>query len=355
MIDAGRGWIAEVGARSPLGLNSLQVTTAVRAARLDVRESIHLDKRNRPIGSVRARYLPDDLFGLPRLVRLGAPALREAGRALGREVPLVLGMAGPERPDVGADVETQLLPRLVQAAELRVDEARSSVIRAGNGSFVLALEAALGLLDKGAPAALVGCVDSLVNPAALAWLDAGHRLHAEGTEDGIIPSEAAAFVLLLPRGAVDGALFRPPVAGPQAPGAVPAPAPLAALRYVRSGRDENGLDPEGPIVADTLTALVRSALLALGEPPAWLISDLDEMHRVREWSRVELRCHPAFERTVHERLPDLCGDVGAATGALAAVHAIRAFTLGGAPRGGMLATLASDGAERGVFALEEAR
>ncbi|MFT3764214.1 MAG: beta-ketoacyl synthase N-terminal-like domain-containing protein [Minicystis sp.] len=339
-----RAWIAEVGARGPLGLNSLQVTTAARAGKLEVRESLDLDKRKRPIGSARARFLPEDLVGIERLVRLGAPALREAGRALLPAVPLVVGIAGSERPDVGAEVEAEIVPRLARAAEIAIDEARSSVIRAGNASFVMALEAAIALLDKGAPAVLVGGVDSLVHPAAYAWLDAAHRLHAEGTEDGIIPAEAAAFVMLVPGGAIDGRLFRPP-----------APMPLAGVRFARSGREVAALDPDGPILAETLTSLVQAALVASGAPPAWVISDLDEMHRVREWSRVELRCHPVFEGAQHDRLPDLFGDVGAATGALAAAYACRGWSLGGSPRGVMLATLASDGAERGVLAIEEAR
>jgi 3-oxoacyl-[acyl-carrier-protein] synthase-1 len=343
-VDPARGaWIVEVGARCPLGLNSLQVTTAARARKLEARESRLVDKRNQPVGTVRSRFLPEDLFGIERLVRLGAPALREAGRHLLGPVPLVVGIADRERPDVGDDVEADLLPRLVKASEVAVDEARSLVVRGGHASFVGALEAALVKLEQGAPAVLVGCVDSLVHPAAVAWLDAAHRLHADGTEDGIIPSEAAAFALLVPGGPIDARAFR-----------APAPTPLAALRWARSARDESALDPEGPIAAETLTSLVQAALSALGAPPAWLMTDLDEMHRVREWSRVELRCHPVFERAEHCRVPDLFGDVGAATGALAAAYACRGWALGGAPRDAMVAALAADGAARGVFALQEA-
>ena len=342
-VEARGAWLVEVGARGPLGLNSLQLATAARARKMEARESALLDKHERSVGSVRARFLPDELFGLERLVQLGAPALREAGRSLLAPVPLVVGIAEAERPDVGAAVEAELLPRLIRAGEIAVDEARSLTVRGGQASFVMALEAGLGLLAQGAPAVLVGCVDSLVHPDAVAWLDAGHRLHADLTEDGIIPSEAAAFALLVPGGAIDARLFR-----------AAAPSPLAALRWARSARDESVLDPDGPIVAEVLTGLVHGGLGTLGAPPAWLMTDLDEMHRVREWSRVELRSYPVFERAQHDRVPDLFGDVGAATGALAAAYACRSWSLGGAPGGALLVALAADGPPRGVFVLEDA-
>lgn len=338
-------WIAEVGARCPLGLSSLQATTAARANKIEVRESAWRDKRDRAVGSCRARFLPDEVTGLERLVRLGAPALREAARALSTPVPMVLGIAEPERPDVDATVAAELMPRLSHAAEVAVELERSSVVRAGNASFVIALESALGLLSEGAPAVLVGCVDSLVHEAAIAWLDAAHRLHAEGTEDGIIPSEAAAFTLLFANDEGAARALGPTTTLP----------PMAAVRFARSGRDPSALDPEGPILAEPMTELVRGALGALRSPPGWLFTDLDEMHRVREWSRVELRCHPIFEDVEHVRVPDLFGDVGAATGAIAAMFACKAWSLGAGPSGPMIAALAADGEARGVLALEEAR
>lgn len=343
-MDAGATIVA-VGARCPLGLNSLQVTTAARAGKIEVRESALRDKRDRAVGTCRARFLPEEVTGIERLLRLGAPALREAGRALAGAAPMVLGIAEAERPDVDATIAAELAPRLSQVSEVAVDLERSSVVRAGNASFVIAMESALGLIAEGAPAVILGCVDSLVNEAAIAWLDAAHRLHAEGTEDGIIPSEAAAFVLLL--AGDDGA------ARALRPNAMAAP--MASVRFARSGRDPSALDPEGPILAEVMTELVRGALAALRSPPGWLFTDLDEMHRVREWSRVELRCHPVFEDADHVRVPDLFGDIGAAMGAIAAAHACRSWSLGAAPSGAMLAALAADGEARGVFGLEEAR
>jgi 3-oxoacyl-[acyl-carrier-protein] synthase I len=336
-------WIVDIGARAVLGLNALQVTTAARAGKIEVRESAWLDKRSSPVGAARARYLPDDLVGIERMVRLGAPALREAaGPLAGKPIaplPVALGIAGPERPDVTASVATELLPRLAQASEIGVDLERSILVRAGQASFAIALEAAVQRLGEGAPYVLVGAVDSLVHPDAIAWLDEAHRLHAMGTEDGIIPSEGAAFALLAASEEAARAIGR---------------APIAAVRFARAALDELALDPEGPILATVLTDLVQSALVALGTPPAWLFTDLDEMHRVREWSRVELRCHPIFEGVPHVRVPDLFGDVGAATGAIAAAYACRSWTLGDAPRGAMIAAMAADGAARGVFALSEA-
>lgn len=338
-------WIVEVGARCPMGLSSLQVTTAARAGKREVREDgALLDKHHNPIGTCRARFLPDDLAGVDRLVHLGAPALREAARGLVGPAPLVLAAAEEGRPDAGPEIEAEIVARLAKAAGIDLDEPRSQVIRGGQAGFAEALEAALALLEKGAPAVIVGGVDSLVNRAAAAWLDAAHRLHAEGTEDGIIPAEGAAFLLLVPLGAVDARLFVPP-----------APAPLAKLCWVGTGRDDAAVLDEPSTLAEPLTALVQGALSSLEAPPSWVILDADELHRVREWMHVELRCHPAFEDARQDRVPDIFGDVGAATGAVAAAYACRGWALGGSPRGGLVVSLASDGARRGAFALEEVR
>ncbi len=253
-------------------------------------------------------------------------------------------MGEPARPDLMELDDDALITSLARASEVAIDEAQSRVIRAGNASFAWALEAALELFERGAPAALVGCVDSYMHPDAIAWLDSSYRLHAEETEDGIVPSEAAAFALVLPSAHVDARLFQPP-----------APTPLALIRHARSGRDESVLEPDAPVLAQVITELVQGALSACYEQPSWLMTDIDEYHRIREWSRVELRVHPAFESVEHVRVPDLFGDTGAATGALAAAYACRGWSLGGAPRGTLILALHADGAPRGVVALEEVR
>jgi 3-oxoacyl-[acyl-carrier-protein] synthase I len=335
--------IVAVGARSPLGLNALQITTAARAQKREVRASMLKDRREALVGLVYSRLLPEDLSGPDRMLRLAAPALYEAASTLAQPVPLFLGLAGPERPDLPAGAEVGLARRIAEESGALVDMARIEIHRAGHASFAFALEAAERAFAAGLPAALVGCVDSYVDPRAIRWLDEALRLHAVSIEDGIIPSEGAAFVLLVATNPRDARLFGQFT-----------PSPIATIRHVGIGSDPAAADPEGPINGFVATELVQRALAVMSEPPAWLMSDIDEAHRITEWSRVDLRCQPVFEKTEHTRLPERFGDTGAATGALGAAYACRSFTLGGAPRGDVLITLASDGPPRGVVVLSEA-
>lgn len=335
--------IVAIGARCPLGLNALQVATAARAGKREIRALASLrDRKKQPVGLVRSRFLPEDLFGVERLVALAAPALGEAARSLAAPVPLVLGVAEPDRPDLRPGIEAELLGRIA-GTSARVDLGASTAVRAGHASFAFALEAALGLLARGAPAALVGCVDSYVHPQAIAWLDAAYRLHADGTDDGIVPAEGAAFALVVAGDRPDARLFTPPI-----------PQPLATIRHVGAGRDPAAAEPEAPQLATVATELVQRALAACRSAPAWLMTDIDEMHRLEEWSRVETRCQPAFAQVEHQRLPELFGDLGAATGALGAAYACQGWSMGSAPRGTLLVALHADGPPRGVVALEEA-
>jgi 3-oxoacyl-[acyl-carrier-protein] synthase-1 len=350
--------IVAVGARSPLGLNALQLTTAARAQKREVRTSTLRDRRDALVGLVYSRFLPEALYGAERMIRLAAPALAEAAATLAEPVPLFLGLAGPERPDLPANTDIELARRIVEASGARVDPARIEVFRAGHASFAFALEAARQAFAAGQPAALVGCVDSYVHPRAIAWLDEAFRLHAASIEDGIIPSEGAAFALVLAAKAREAASLFGPIT----------PSPIAIIRHLGTALNPSAADPEGPIDSVVSTELVQRALAAMAgindvgsaprafgpnAGPAWLMTDIDEAHRITEWSRVELRCQPAFEATDHTRLPELFGDTGAATGALAAAFACGSFSLGSAPRGDVLIALASDGPPRGVVVLSE--
>jgi 3-oxoacyl-[acyl-carrier-protein] synthase-1 len=350
--------IVAVGARCPLGLNALQVTTAARAQKREVRTSMLRDRREALVGLVYSRFLPENLYGPDRMIRLAAPALAEAAATLAEPVPLFLGLAGPERPDLPAGAEIELARRIVEASGARVDPAQVEVFRAGHASFAFALEAANRAIMAGLPAALVGCVDSYVHPRAIAWLDEALRLHAATIEDGIIPSEGAAFALVLATKSRDAAALFGPIMPP----------PIAIIRHIGTGNDPVAADPEGPIDGLASTELVQHALAAMGglshagsaprafspsAGPAWLMTDIDEAHRITEWSRVELRCQPAFEAAEHTRLPERFGDTGAATGALGAAYACGSFSLGSAPRGDVLIALASDGPPRGVVVLSE--
>jgi 3-oxoacyl-[acyl-carrier-protein] synthase-1 len=347
-------WILTTGARGPLGLCSMQVAMCARARKSEPRASAVLDRRRYPIGHCRALGLPDQLAGHDRLLALAAPALREAWpRGLAEAVPLVLAL-----PEAGrADDDPRLAGGVIGALAVRsgalLDPTRSAVIRAGHAGGALAFEAAAALLASpvGPPMVIVGGVDSHAHPGVLAALDREDRLHAPGVEDGFIPGEGAAFLLLARR-----------------PDHLAGSRPLAALRRVATSREvsaaagepshdgaASGPKPRAPAepnLARALTEVVRAA--SDDGKVGWVLHDVNgESHRVREWSMAETRVLSGRE-AVSSRFADELGDIGAATGPTLATIACCFWATGCAPASDALVVLSSDGPDRGAFCLEVA-
>ena len=328
-------WILATGARGPLGLSSAQIAMCVRAAKMEPTASRFLDRRGEAIGLCHTSALPETLWGHDRLLRLAAPALCEAWPLdATTPTPLVLALPEAGRADDDPRFDHGFVRELAARSRRPIDLERSRTIRAGNAGFALAIEAATALLAlPGGPATvMVGGVDGHVHPEVLADLDRALRLHAPGTEDGFIPSEGAAFVLLSRR--------------PPARGSGPA---LAAIRRVLTGREAT-VGTDEPAIAAAMTAIFHA--LGQGDPVRWVLSDLNgESHRLREWTLVEARAQGGGA-WVHDELVGELGDVGSATGALLTAIACEYFAAGCAPATSVVIALASDGAERGALQIE---
>src|SRR4051794_34899728 len=105
-----------------------------------------VDKRGVSVGLCLAGGLAEDLGGVPRLLALARPALREAvqGARLAN-LPLVLALPEAGRPDDDPRYESGFIATLAAEAQAPIDVARSKVVRAGHAGGALALEAALAL------------------------------------------------------------------------------------------------------------------------------------------------------------------------------------------------------------------
>lgn len=313
--------LVSVGARGPLGMNALQLAMGVRARKLAVLTLPWRDKRGRRVGACALGSL--ELVGYERMLALAAPALSEAAQGVGGTVPLILALPESGRPDDDARFDGPILAALSEKSGVSLDLERSRVIRKGHAGGVLALAHALS-----EPEVLVGGVDSYLHPDVIAWLDDECRLHAEGAEDGFIPGEGAAFALLRAR----------------------AKDRLALVASVETGMEETVL-LEQPNVAATLTTMVHALVDRSAAPIDWVWSDLNgEHHRLREWMLVELRAALA-DRVQHDRLPQVMGDVGAASCAFMLALSSHWWKAGCAPSSQVLAVLQSEGAERGAVLL----
>lgn len=329
--------IVGMGARGPLGLSSMQMATSVRARRFEPRSVALRDRHGHEIGLALAGGHGEHLTGFERLVALAAPPLVEAHLEAGldprrTDVPVVLCLPEPGRPDDDPRFDDAILDELVQESGRNLDLARSSVVRLGHAGFAEAVRRARGLLDGGVEHVVVGGVDSYYHTGVLRWLDAAYRLYGIDSENGFIPSEAAAF-LVLSRGAGErGSKGR-----------------LGRVLGAELGDEPCARDEALPNTGEIMTSLVLRALELGGAPGLVLTDENAEAHRQLEWERVTVRLLSKIPR---ETWVWHTGDVGAATGALFSTIYGRLSAFGARADGRALLALHSDLGARGVVVLE---
>ena len=339
--------VLSVGARGPLGLSSLQLALCLRAARMEPHSLAMHDKRGHEIGMCITGGLGATLYGYQRLVALAAPAIREAVRgaellsAEGPPLPFVLCLPEPGRPDDDPKLDQAdgegIVQELARRSAVALDADNATIIRAGHAGGALALEAAQQLLSAGAEHVVVGGVDSYYHPDVLRWLDEEYRLHALDAEDGIVPSEGAAFAVLSAK--------RSRRASPHDNHAA------VRVRLIEvATATEDSLARNEPNTAEAMTDLIAGMKASLGDP-AWVLSDVNgERHRIREWSMVDIR--QLGNDVTQQRFANQLGDIGAAVGPTLLAVACQQFERGVAPAQRVVVALHSEGAQRGVFALQ---
>jgi 3-oxoacyl-[acyl-carrier-protein] synthase-1 len=133
-----------------------------------------------------------------RMLRLATPALQQAvaDATDHPRVPLFLGLpeAHPNRP---APLDATFLKHLQTQVGLQFETKSSQIFPHGRAAGLLALEAGMRCLtERRAERVVVGGVDSYLDLALLAELDAEQRLLGERVMDGFVPGEGAAFVML---------------------------------------------------------------------------------------------------------------------------------------------------------------
>lgn len=341
--------IVGVGARSHAGLNAEQVTLATRAGKMRPRESHLVDRHGEPVSMCRLPSIGDDVMGLQRFVALGAPALMQASWPWRENhvrsghvvppLPIVVALPSTYRPGFDRRLEKELLPWLQEKIGFALDPQKAALCTRDRGGGVQAFHWGMQLLDHGADAVAVGGIDSFFDPDCLEWLDSEYRLHALETENGFIPGEGAAFVVLTRRSRVSGLRKLGSIVGAAV---VDEPRPYGS---------------EDPTHGLGMTMAIREAAgpLATARRIPWQLTDVaNERHRVDEWQLAAGRSFRAFTDDARHDQPLLkTGDLGAASAAMLTVMACTHWQLGSAPGDVALIATHSDGKERGAMIVAE--
>jgi 3-oxoacyl-[acyl-carrier-protein] synthase-1 len=256
-------------------------------------------------------------------------------------VALYLAVPSAERAGTAShtDVESALAQWRHSAPGLR--DARVHTVPADHAAGLLAVAAAVQALHSGAvDVVIVGGIDSFLDNMFLGWLHDERRLKTPTTPIGIIPGEAAGFIVLEREADARqrGAALLGRIASIAVDRETPAPGPRDSTRPDAFGR------------------AVRAALDPVGGAGniGRIVVDLNgERWRFLEWAVVEARCLgqlPARWELWHPA--DCVGDVGAAFAPLALGMAAHAYERGyPAPGGGTLVCAASDRGERAAACL----
>jgi 3-oxoacyl-[acyl-carrier-protein] synthase-1 len=116
---------------------------------------------------------------------------------LNGELPLFLAV--PETlPGCACAVQNNFVETLAELSGLAIDVAQSRLFHTGRAGGLHAIDMAFRYIQAtGADAVIVGGVDTFLDPYLLAVLDSQNRLLGAESGDGFIPSESAAFVVLV--------------------------------------------------------------------------------------------------------------------------------------------------------------
>jgi 3-oxoacyl-[acyl-carrier-protein] synthase I len=343
----GSARVVALGARTPVGLTASSSAAAVRAGIRRLREHPFIvDGNSDPMRSAYDPRIDPRLMGPARLAALAQSALWEAVAALLAqstsrdflEILVALPETRPGFSDADADVVVAELRRFT-----RLCGGVPEVTPAGRGhaGALAAIATAVGRVESGERqlCAVVG-VDSYFSPDTIDWLDSHKQIAGTDIRSGFTPGEGAGCLVIGMRSVARG--LRLPS--------------LARVANVHTARETNVLKGPDEGLGQGLTEAIRGATATL-RPPAEIVDDVycdinGERYRADEWGFVVLRLGGLMRTTDYLTPAGSWGDVGAASGALLGVLAIRAWARGYAAGPRALLWCSSEGGLRAAALIE---
>jgi 3-oxoacyl-[acyl-carrier-protein] synthase I len=337
--------VVGVGARTSVGLTARHTAFLLRCGVAGFHEAPLLDTHDEPVTIGSVPTLDPLLVGADRVLLLAQAALDEAldglgARVAGLRVHVVLGLDAILGRKVGmTPAPADTLASAVRQHVMKRGPADVTVegVARGEAAPGLRLTAACEELARGeADVVLLGGAHSDYDPEIIQGLSSLGRLFGAGNINGVIPGEAAAFlVLATPAFARKHEL-----------------APCAWLHAVGTGFEKAGPDNDEP-AAEALGITMAVEIAAAGLEAeklraGWMLTDLTaEMHRQMEWQSAFVRAQrflgpPQWVDSHAHKL----GRMGAASLPLHIAIASTAWRHGFAPHPLALSMVGSDSGER---------
>lgn len=344
--------ITALGMVTPVGHSALQSCASLRADVPMMQELDYFTVENdefedEPLIGCPVTGITEGHLGLGRWTKLGSSAVQDlvAQAKLTREhlgsTGLYIALPPLARTGVDARIVSLLGSRLAQWTGIASFASRTRTYPQGHAASIAACRDAMADLNAGSVAlAIVGGIDSLVEPDTLEFLLKHKRLKTTDHPDGFIPGEAAAFFLLECAGhaATRGAL------------------PVASLASLGLAEEPDTVWGDQPSSASGLSEAIQVALGALpdqGVNIGVVIGDLNgENYRAKEYATAVPRTLSQVQapwRLWHAA--DCIGDTGAASGAISICMGARALQRGYARTQNILVWGASDDGLRGALCL----
>lgn len=322
-MTVGTVHIVAVGACTAVGLTAESSAAAIRAgiSRLAEHPSIH-DSSGEPIRCARDAIIDAALLTAERMMHLADRALREVvgklrlGHACALDIPVWLALP-EERPGFSAGDGCALREALLKANIPNVTREINLVGTGHAGALQGLCEAVNYVNGVNEGIAIVGGVDSYLEPTTISWLERERRLAWSGGRGGFPPGEGAAMIVVTSEAARQ-------TLGAESLGLL---CNATCTHERKSPLSDSGSWGEG------LTDAVLQATSHLHSPRdniTDVYADINgERHRTEDWGFALMRASQRMrDGTQYVTAVGSVGDVGAASAALGCVLAVEAWRRG---------------------------
>jgi 3-oxoacyl-[acyl-carrier-protein] synthase I len=333
--------IKSSGMVTAVGLNAPASLAAMRAGIRNVNVTNIWDPESGTYLAAGKVPLPQWWTGLGKLADLAAPALGECFEAAkpvpARNIPVLLGVAPPDRPFRLPDLDKQILPEIEHRLGFALHPA-SHIIARDHVSVVIGLREAAEMIANGkAPCVIVAAVDSLLQHELKDYYLSKRRLLTPINSNGFSLGEAGSAVLVAPATADSDGELR--------------------VRGMGLNLEGATIESERPLRADGLIQAIREAFRQAGmsyEDLQYRITDLNgEHYKFKEMTLVMMRIHGKPKTKVFDLWHPIeyIGDVGAAIGPIVLAVAHHASHKGYGTGPGILCTFSNDNGDRAAIVL----